>query len=210
MKTFTERFQSNSGQGPKKRISSTLLFILVPIVVVSIIFIIMFLSNQAESQIKSLSANVLQAESNYNAEKFGARVQNVVARGEAFAKSAESTDFANKKEYQDFMSNSNNMGDLKNQGIYTGFEDGGMFYADYSEVPADYDPRSRGWYKDALSQNMTSFTITAPYVDAMTNALCVSFIRKMNLKSGETGVAGIDIFLDELASETAAMKPMQT
>ena len=210
MKTFTEKFQSNSGQGPKKRISSTLLFILVPIVVVSIIFIIMFLSNQAESQIKSLSANVLQAESNYNAEKFGARVQNVVARGEAFAKSAESTDFANKKEYQDFMSNSNNMGDLKNQGIYTGFEDGGMFYADYSEVPADYDPRSRGWYKDALSQNMTSFTITAPYVDAMTNALCVSFIRKMNLKSGETGVAGIDIFLDELASETAAMKPMQT
>ena len=210
MKTFTERFQSNSGQGPKKRISSTLLFILVPIIVVSIIFIIMFLSNQAESQIKSLSANVLQAESNYNAEKFGARVQNVVARGEAFAKSAESTDFANKKEYQDFMSNSNNMGDLRNQGIYTGFEDGGMFYADYSEVPADYDPRSRGWYKDALSQNMTSFTITAPYVDAMTNALCVSFIRKMNLKSGETGVAGIDIFLDELASETAAMKPMQT
>ena len=210
MKTFTERFQSNSGQGPKKRISSTLLFILVPIIVVSIIFIIMFLSNQAESQIKSLSANVLQAESNYNAEKFGARVQSVVARGEAFAKSAESTDFANKKEYQDFMSNSNNMGDLKNQGIYTGFEDGGMFYADYSEVPADYDPRSRGWYKDALSQNMTSFTITAPYVDAMTNALCVSFIRKMNLKSGETGVAGIDIFLDELASETAAMKPMQT
>ena len=210
MKTFTERFQSNSGQGPKKRISSTLLFILVPIIVVSIIFIIMFLSNQAESQIKSLSANVLQAESNYNAEKFGARVQSVVARGEAFAKSAESTNFANKKEYQDFMSSSNNMGDLRNQGIYTGFEDGGMFYADYSEVPADYDPRSRGWYKDALSQNMTSFTITAPYVDAMTNALCVSFIRKMNLKSGETGVAGIDIFLDELASETAAMKPMQT
>ena len=210
MKAFTERFQRDPGQGPKKRISSTLLFILVPIIIVSIVFIIMFLSNQAESQIKSLSANVLQAESNYNAEKFGARVQNVVARGEAFAKSAESTDFANKKEYQDFMSNSNNMGDLKNQGIYTGFEDGGMFYSDYSEVPADYDPRSRGWYQDALSQNMTSFTITAPYVDAMTNALCVSFIRKMNLKSGETGVAGIDIFLDELASETAAMKPMQT
>ena len=210
MKAFTERFQRDPGQGPKKRISSTLLFILVPIIVVSIVFIIMFLSNQAESQIKSLSANVLQAESNYNAEKFGARVQNVVARGEAFAKSAESTDFANKKEYQDFMSNSNNMGDLKNQGIYTGFEDGGMFYADYSEVPADYDPRSRGWYQDALSQNMTSFTITAPYVDAMTNALCVSFIRKMNLKSGEIGVAGIDIFLDELAEETAAMKPMQT
>ena len=210
MKAFTERFQSNSGQGPKRRISTTLLLILVPIIVVSIVFIILFLSGQAENQIKSLSANVLQAESDYNAEKFGARVQNVVARGEAFAKSAESTDFANKKEYQDFMSSSNNMGDLKNQGIYTGFEDGGMFYADYTEVPADYDPRSRGWYQDALNQNMTSFTITAPYVDAMTNALCVSFIRKMNLKSGETAVAGIDIFLDELASETAAMKPMQT
>ena len=68
------------------------------------------------------------------------------------------------------MSNSNNMGDLKNQGLYTGFEDGGMFYADYTEVPADYDPRTRGWYKDALSQNWTSFTITEPYVDAMTNA----------------------------------------
>jgi len=45
---------------------------------VSIVFIILFLSGQAESQIKSLSANLLQAESDYNAEKFGTRVQNVV------------------------------------------------------------------------------------------------------------------------------------
>jgi methyl-accepting chemotaxis protein len=78
MKTFKERLQRNSGQGPRKRISSTLLFILVPIIVVSIVFIILFLSGQAESQIKSLSANLLQAESDYNAEKFGTRVQNVV------------------------------------------------------------------------------------------------------------------------------------
>ena len=210
MKISMPKLNNGSSKGPKRSISSTLLFILVPITVISIVFIILFLSKQSETQIKALSVNVLQAESDYNAENFGARVQNVVARGEAFVESAQSTDFESRKAYQDFMNNSNMMGDLKNNGIYTGFMDGEMYYADYTEVPADYDPRTRDWYKTATSSNYETFTITEPYVDALANALCVSFIRTIKLRNGDTGACGIDIFLDELAEETAAMKPMKT
>ena len=208
MKAFTQRLQKEPGQGSRKRISTTLLLILVPIIAVSIIFIILFLSSQAETQIRALSEDSLQDESDFNAQKFGARVQNVVARGEAFVKSAESVDFASKKAYQDFMNMSVNMGDLENQGIYTGFEDGSMYYADYSAVPDGYDPRARGWYQTAMKDNLTSFTITDPYVDALSNALCVSYIKKITLKNGDAGACGIDIFLSELAEETAKMKPM--
>ncbi|SFG48908.1 methyl-accepting chemotaxis protein [Oribacterium sp. WCC10] len=210
MNIFKPKNDSNTRNGPKQSISSTLLLILVPITVLSIVFIILFLSGQAESQIKELSISILQSESDYNAERFGARIINVVARAESFAKSAELADFPDRKAYQDFMNASNKMGDLDNKGIYTGFSDGEMYYADYTEVPEGYDPRSRDWYNDALNNNYETFTGTAPYVDALANKLCVSFIRKITLKDGSYGACGVDIFLDEIASETAALTPMGT
>ena len=210
MKSLRVKKDTKSLRGPKRSISATLLFILLPITVLSIVFIILFLSRQAESQIKEHSINILQAESDYNAERFGARIINVVARAESFAKSAESAEFPDRKAYQDFMSASNKMGDLDNQGIYTGFMDGEMLYADYTEVPEGYDPRARGWYNDALNDNYETFTETAPYVDALSNKLCVSFIRKINLKDGSYGACGVDIFLDEIANETATLTPMNT
>ena len=210
MKLFKTKKDAMPHKGPKRSISATLLLILLPITVFSIVFIILFLSGQAESQIKEHSINILQAESDYNAERFGARIINVVARAEAFVESAENAEFPDRKAYQDFMNASNKMGDLDNNGIYTGFMDGEMYYADYSEVPEGYDPRERDWYKDSYSNNYETFTGTAPYVDALANKLCVSFIRKISLKDGSYGACGVDIFLDEIANETAALTPMKT
>ena len=205
-------FQSNSGSkkrgGTLHSISTTLLLILLPITVISIVFIILFLSGQAESQIKAQSIRNLQLESDYNAERFGARVNDVVSRGESYAISAESADFADHEAYQAFMSKSNKMGSLENAGIYTGFSNGEMYYADYAQVPEGYDPTARDWYKNGL--NCTTFTETAPYVDALSNKLCVTFMRRMNLRDGSTAVAGIDIFLDEIADETKTLTPMGT
>ena len=205
-------FQSNSGSkkrgGALHSISTTLLLILLPITVISIVFIILFLSGQAESQIKAQSIRNLQLESDYNAERFGARVNDVVSRGESYAISAESVDFADHEAYQAFMSKSNKMGSLENAGIYTGFSTGEMYFADYTQVPEGFDPTARDWYKDGL--NCATFTETAPYVDALSNKLCVTFMRRMNLRDGSTAVAGIDIFLDEIVNETKTLTPMGT
>jgi methyl-accepting chemotaxis protein len=194
--------------GPKRSISTTLLVILVPMIIASIVFIIIFLSGQSEKQIKSLSISQLQSESDYNAERFGAKINDIVARCEIFGVTAEKLDFKDRKAVQDYMNNSNKIGALDNNGIYIGFYDGEMYYADYTEPPEGYDPTIRDWYKEGL--NYSTFTGINPYVDALSNKLCVSFIRKITLKDGSYGVGGIDIFLDDITSETLTLTPMGT
>ena len=202
------RPSTKNHKGPKRSISTTLLVILVPIIVISIVFIILFLSNQSEKQISSLSLDELQSQSDYNAERFGAKINNIVARCEVFAQTAETMDFTDRDAVQAYMSKSVNIGELENQGIYIGFSDKDMRYADYSVPPEGYDPTARGWYKDGLSWSV--YTPIEPYVDALSNKLCVSFIRRINFKNGDTGVSGIDIFLDTIAEETLALTPMGT
>ncbi|MGF1726427.1 methyl-accepting chemotaxis protein [Photobacterium nomapromontoriensis] len=48
--------------------------------------------------------------------------------------------------------------------VYAGFDNGNIAYGDKSEDwPADYDPRTRQWYQDAMSQG--GLIITEPYPD---------------------------------------------
>lgn len=47
---------------------------------------------------------------------------------------------------------------------YLGGQDGSFLMRPAEEMPADYDPRSRPWYKDAIAAGGS--TLTEPYVDA--------------------------------------------
>ncbi len=81
-------------------------------------------------------------------------------------------------------------GDFKN--VYVGKTDGTFILDDQSIVlPADYDARTRPWYKLAEQQRDTAFT--APYIDVTTNELTISAVVPIE-RSGEfSGVAGGDI-----------------
>lgn len=57
--------------------------------------------------------------------------------------------------------------------LYIGFEaDGRFIHGEGSPMPADYDPRKRGWYKDAIKGNGLLFS--EPYVDVTTKKYCIS------------------------------------
>lgn len=200
--------QSYNRRGPKRSISKTLLFILVPITVISIVGIILFLSGQSEAQIKSLSITELQSESDNNAERFGAQVNTILARAEAYVTTLETQDFADRRAIQAYMHNTVNMGSLENSGIYIGYYDNDMYYADFSTPPEGYKSTERGWYKEGI--NYDTFTATEPYVDALTGKLCVTFCRKIKFKNGDYGVGGIDVFLDSITNETLYLTPMKT
>jgi methyl-accepting chemotaxis protein len=208
MKISKPTFKKGDNKGPKQSISRTLLLILVPITVICIVFIIMFLSGQSEKQIKALSIDELQSESDNNAERFGARVNTILARAEAFATTVETQEFKDRKAIQNYMHNTVNMGDLDNSGIYTGYSDDDMYYADFSTPPEGYKATERGWYGAGV--NYSTFTGTEPYVDALTGKLCVTFCRKLDFKNGDKGVGGIDVFLDAITNETLSLTPMGT
>src|SRR5690606_35256323 len=75
---------------------------------------------------------------------------------------------------------------------YLGGADGSFTMRPDEEMPADYDPRTRPWYKDAMAAGGS--TLTEPYVDAATGKLTITIASP----AGSAGVIGGDLTLDTL------------
>lgn len=75
---------------------------------------------------------------------------------------------------------------------YLGTESGGFTMRPDEQMPADYDPRSRPWYKDAMAAGNT--TLTEPYMDAATSEL----IMTVATPARPAGVVGGDLSLQTL------------
>ena len=77
----------------------------------------------------------------------------------------------------------------------------GGFYVDSSHwiPPEDWNPHERPWYKNAVA-SPGKLTLTQPYVDAMTNSLCVTISYAAFSPDGDLlGVAAADMILDEFS-----------
>ncbi|PZW42010.1 methyl-accepting chemotaxis protein [Pseudomonas sp. URMO17WK12:I2] len=81
---------------------------------------------------------------------------------------------------------------------YVGVQGDGRFLSSPpTQMAADYDPRTRPWYKDTAQANRT--LLTAPYVDQITNSLVISPIAPVRGTDGKPfGMAGGDVSLDTL------------
>ena len=80
------------------------------------------------------------------------------------------------------------------------FEPGG-FYVDSSDwnPPADWNPPDRPWYKEAVA-NPNTAVMTDPYIDLMTNDLCVTISHtSINGEGQLIGVVAADLILGELS-----------
>lgn len=82
--------------------------------------------------------------------------------------------------------------------VLVGYEDGSSFAAELGQLDvSDYDPRSRGWYKEAKAAGKT--VITDMYKDAFTNNLLVSIAEPFYKNGQLKGVMIADIELTVLA-----------
>ncbi|WP_373387456.1 methyl-accepting chemotaxis protein [Pseudomonas alcaligenes] len=75
---------------------------------------------------------------------------------------------------------------------YLGSADGSFTMRPDEQMPEGYDPRTRPWYKDAMSAGGS--TLTEPYVDAATSKLIITIATP----AGSSGVVGGDLSLDTL------------
>ncbi|WP_434748415.1 methyl-accepting chemotaxis protein [Paenibacillus amylolyticus] len=88
--------------------------------------------------------------------------------------------------------NPNNLEDL-----YYGNEDGQFMNGSDFEQAADYDPRKRSWYKEAVQADKLIFT--DPYIDNKSKQFTVSIAMPVKTKSGTLqGVVASDILLSKL------------
>ncbi|MBB5392037.1 MULTISPECIES: methyl-accepting chemotaxis protein [unclassified Herbaspirillum] len=72
-------------------------------------------------------------------------------------------------------------------------------------MPPGYDPTSRPWYQQAV--NAGKPVLTAPYVDATTGKLVVTFAEAVGGKDNLQAVVGSDVQLDNVVRNVAGIKP---
>ncbi len=81
--------------------------------------------------------------------------------------------------------------------VYAGFEDGSIAYGDKTEDwPANYDPRTRPWYQDAMSTS--ELIITEPYQD-FDGSIVISFAKAFT--GTEQGVLAADLTVTNIIDE---------
>ncbi|MDH0748809.1 methyl-accepting chemotaxis protein [Pseudomonas sp. GD03842] len=88
--------------------------------------------------------------------------------------------------------------------VYEGQGDGAFIMQPPDEMPAGYDPRTRPWYKDAVSAGKT--TLTEPYLDAVTKGLIITIATPVKTASGQQGVAGGDLSLETLVKMISSLR----
>lgn len=86
---------------------------------------------------------------------------------------------------------------------YAGLDSGEFFQSNPDNpVPADYDPRQRGWYKEASSTSNT--IVTSPYVDAGNGGLVITIAKAFNT-NGYRGVIGADVSIQSIVDDILAI-----
>ena len=88
---------------------------------------------------------------------------------------------------------------------YMGFPDKHIVFSEKQDLPPDYDPTARPWYQKAVAAG--GMALTDPYVDASTKKLVITFANAV--KDGGTlkAVAGLDVFMDGIATNVASIRP---
>ncbi|WP_419206548.1 methyl-accepting chemotaxis protein [Photobacterium leiognathi] len=87
--------------------------------------------------------------------------------------------------------------------IYYGSVNGEMTRSHPERNRADYDPRTRPWYGDAVNSNKQ--VITTAYQDAITNALLVTIAEPIRNKGTLAGVIGADVLIDQLINDVISL-----
>ncbi|WP_016915414.1 methyl-accepting chemotaxis protein [Vreelandella stevensii] len=78
-------------------------------------------------------------------------------------------------------------------------------FSDGWQPPSDYDPRGRPWYQAAVSAADT--VVTAPYVDAQTGGLIITFARPFYRNGELMAVIGADITIADVIDIVGNISP---
>ncbi|PSU43644.1 methyl-accepting chemotaxis protein [Photobacterium frigidiphilum] len=87
--------------------------------------------------------------------------------------------------------------------IFLGTPAGDMLRSHPERNRADYDPRTRPWYRDA--QNAGKQIITTAYLDAITNSLLITIAEPVNKNGKFIGVVGADVLIDQLINDVISL-----
>ncbi len=86
---------------------------------------------------------------------------------------------------------------------FIGLADGSVVMDPVTDLPANYDPRTRPWYKDSVASN--TLNLSEPYVSQSTQQLVLSINTPLTSNGHLIGVASGDLSLDALEKMIASL-----
>ncbi|TKI05975.1 methyl-accepting chemotaxis protein [Martelella alba] len=89
--------------------------------------------------------------------------------------------------------------------VYVGYADKTARFSDPAGVPADYDPTVRPWYRQAAAEDRP--VVTAPYVDAGTGKLVVTFAVPVKRDGQLRAVVAGDVAMDNVIVNVRSIQP---
>ena len=90
------------------------------------------------------------------------------------------------------------------QDVYVGKEDRRFIDGSGWVAPADYDPRARSWYKQALEAQSAIYSDV--YIDSITKKPVISVAHAIRVGGQVLGVVGLDLALDEIRDVAKTIK----
>lgn len=202
--------ESIENQKSKKRVkvsvSTKLLRVLLPMIAVSIIFIILFLSLRARSIITQNAQNELNSVSEKNAAEISGEITTLLATYEQYVETLETVPFADLTAMNAYLEPSLTFSEMVPNGVYGGLEDGTWIDASGWTPDGDYVITERDWY--IAGKDSEHFVLGAPYVDSSTGGMVVSASRQLKLLDGRKGVMAVDLELGGIVSTTSEYVPL--
>ncbi|ELY3543707.1 methyl-accepting chemotaxis protein [Cronobacter turicensis] len=91
--------------------------------------------------------------------------------------------------------------------VYVGYATKTAKFANPEGVPADYDPTIRPWYQQAVKADAP--VVTAPYVDAVTGKLVVTFAVPVKQNGAIAAVVAGDLSMDSVIANVRSIHPTE-
>ena len=91
--------------------------------------------------------------------------------------------------------------------VYVGYPGKTAKFSDPTGVPADYDPTVRPWYQQVLKADAP--VVTAPYVDAGTGKLVVTFAVPVKQNGALAAVVAGDLAMDSVVANVRSIHPTE-
>ena len=88
---------------------------------------------------------------------------------------------------------------------YIGFSDKKTAFSEVQNLPPDYDPTARPWYKQAAAASGP--VVTEPYVDAGTKKLVITFAAAIREATEVKAVTAVDVFMDGVVRNVTSIRP---
>lgn len=156
--------------------------------------------------LKDKAAQIIQVNNEKLADFFSQYISDLKRVGSTIASDPDVSNITNKsnEDTERMYSNLQNYFEQYEEfiAVYVGTKNGDMFMRPVEsekQLPADFDPRTRPWYKDAVAKP-NEVIITDPYIDVVTKDTLVTVSKAVKNTKGEIiGAVGIDLSMAKIS-----------